>query len=176
MNQYLFIQVAWKRTGAGGMTTTNIACAPGSSATPTGTSLLSSDFTHSVTGAFIDAASGATSVCDEYPESHQSVGSQVKRVGDSRGQSFLGNGGLLVGCKFALQKWTSTSVLTFVAKVYATTGTHGTNAVQAGTAFATSAEVTTSGISLSPDPYTYQPFVFSGSDQILRIAQLRGGD
>ena len=43
-NQYLFVQVAWKRTGAGGMTTTNIRLRTGSSST-VGTTILSSDFT-----------------------------------------------------------------------------------------------------------------------------------
>lgn len=44
-NQYLFVQMAWKRIGAGGMTTTNIRLRTGSAATPTGTTILSSDFT-----------------------------------------------------------------------------------------------------------------------------------
>ena len=43
-NQYLFVQVAWKRTGAGGMTTTNIRLRTGSSAS-VGTTILSADFT-----------------------------------------------------------------------------------------------------------------------------------
>lgn len=43
-NQYLFIQTAWKRTGAGGMTTTTIRLRLGTSAT-VGTTILSSDFT-----------------------------------------------------------------------------------------------------------------------------------
>ncbi len=43
-NQYLFIQVAWERTGAGGMTTTNIRFRTGSAATPTGTVIVTSDF------------------------------------------------------------------------------------------------------------------------------------
>ena len=44
VNQCLFVQVAWKRTGAGGMTTTNIALRTGSSTT-VGTTILSSNFT-----------------------------------------------------------------------------------------------------------------------------------
>jgi hypothetical protein len=43
-NQYLFVQVAWKRTGAGGMTTTNIRFTTGFSPTA-GTAILSTDFT-----------------------------------------------------------------------------------------------------------------------------------
>jgi hypothetical protein len=43
-NQYLFVQVAWKRTGAGGMTTTNIRLRTGSAATPVGTSILTANF------------------------------------------------------------------------------------------------------------------------------------
>ena len=43
-NQYLFIQVAWKRTGAGGMTSTNIRLRTGSSST-VGTTGLTADYT-----------------------------------------------------------------------------------------------------------------------------------
>lgn len=43
-NEWLFVQVAWKRTGAGGMTTTNIKLRTGVSAT-VGTTILSADFT-----------------------------------------------------------------------------------------------------------------------------------
>ena len=43
-NQHLFIQLAWKRTGAGGMTTTNIRLRTGVSAT-VGTTFLTTDFT-----------------------------------------------------------------------------------------------------------------------------------
>jgi hypothetical protein len=53
-SQYLFIQVAWKRTGAGGMTTTNIRLRAGTAST--GTTVLSSDFTpgnQAVTGVMI---------------------------------------------------------------------------------------------------------------------------
>lgn len=46
-NQYLFIQVAWERTGAGGMTTTNMRLRTGSAATPTGTVITTADFTPS---------------------------------------------------------------------------------------------------------------------------------
>lgn len=44
-NQYIFIQVAWQRTGAGGMSTTNIRLRTGVDATPTGTVIVTSDFT-----------------------------------------------------------------------------------------------------------------------------------
>lgn len=43
-NQYIFVQVAWKRTGAGGMTTTNIRLRTGSSST-VGTTGLTAAFT-----------------------------------------------------------------------------------------------------------------------------------
>lgn len=42
--QYVFIQVAWERTGAGGMTTTNIRLRSGSASTPTGTVITTADF------------------------------------------------------------------------------------------------------------------------------------
>ena len=59
-NQYIFVQVAWKRTGAGGMTTTNIRLRTGSSST-VGTTGLTGDFTPSVTTLNI-AATSALSV------------------------------------------------------------------------------------------------------------------
>lgn len=49
-NQYLFIQIAWERTGAGGMSTTNIRLRTGSASTPTGTVITTSDFTPDVFG------------------------------------------------------------------------------------------------------------------------------
>lgn len=58
-NQYLFVQVAWKRTGAGGMTTTNIRLRTGSAATPTGTVITSANFLPDLSGsvaATLDAA------------------------------------------------------------------------------------------------------------------------
>jgi hypothetical protein len=48
-NQYLFIQIAWERTGAGGMTTSDINWITGSSAS-VGTRITSADFTTSFTG------------------------------------------------------------------------------------------------------------------------------
>jgi hypothetical protein len=53
-NQYVFIQIAWERTGAGGMTTTNIRLRTGSAATPTGTSILTADFTPSGGGPIVE--------------------------------------------------------------------------------------------------------------------------
>jgi hypothetical protein len=53
-DQYLFIQIAWKRTGAGGMTTTNIRLRTGSAATPTGTVIVSTNFAPTLTIAIPD--------------------------------------------------------------------------------------------------------------------------
>lgn len=52
LNQYLFVQIAWKRTGAGGMTTTNIRLRTGSTTT-VGTTGLTGDFTLKVFAATI---------------------------------------------------------------------------------------------------------------------------
>ena len=54
-NQYIFVQIAWERTGAGGMTTSDINWVRGSGTT-TGTRITSSDFT-----AFVDTSITATS-------------------------------------------------------------------------------------------------------------------
>lgn len=43
-NKYIFIQCAWKRIGAGGMTTTNIRLRTGSASAPTGTVITTADF------------------------------------------------------------------------------------------------------------------------------------
>jgi len=48
LNKFLFIQIAWERTGAGGMTTTNIRFRTGSAATPTGTVITTSNFTNAL--------------------------------------------------------------------------------------------------------------------------------
>lgn len=48
-NEYLFVQVAWERTGAGGMTTADILFRTGSSST-VGTRITTADFTVSATG------------------------------------------------------------------------------------------------------------------------------
>jgi hypothetical protein len=53
-NQYLFVQIAWERTGAGGMTTSDINWVRGSGAS-TGTRITSADFT-----AFVDTSISAT--------------------------------------------------------------------------------------------------------------------
>jgi hypothetical protein len=45
-NEYLFVQVAWERTGAGGMTNHDVAIRTGASG-PTGTYMVTSDFTAS---------------------------------------------------------------------------------------------------------------------------------
>ncbi len=48
-NQYLFVQVAWRRSGAGGMTTTNIRLRTGSASAPTGTVIVTTDFGETLT-------------------------------------------------------------------------------------------------------------------------------
>ena len=48
VGQYLFIQIAWKRTVAGGMTTSNVRFRTGSAATPTGTVITTSTFTPAI--------------------------------------------------------------------------------------------------------------------------------
>jgi hypothetical protein len=58
-NEYLFVQVAWLRTGAGGMSTSDVHLVTGSSSS-VGTRIVSSNFaaTHSTTGA-LTAGTGA---------------------------------------------------------------------------------------------------------------------
>ena len=63
-NQYLFVQVAWERTGAGGMTTTNMRLRTGSAATPTGTVITTSDFAADVLGDLSSTLGTATTTTD----------------------------------------------------------------------------------------------------------------
>lgn len=60
-NQYLFVQVAWERTGAGGMSTTNMRFRTGSAATPTGTVIVSSDWVPDLNGSLSQTLGSLTS-------------------------------------------------------------------------------------------------------------------
>lgn len=72
-NQHLFIQIAWERTGAGGMTTSDIAFRTGSSTT-VGTRITTADFTQAVTGAHVASSSiGVGSVSVDVTGAHVAV-------------------------------------------------------------------------------------------------------
>jgi len=88
-NQYLFIQLAWERTAAGGMTTTDVVWRTGSSSS-LGTRIVTADFTAAqlLTGSSVgvmDDYSGPAGVT--LPDTTNQVSSTL-----SAGQTFTGNG------------------------------------------------------------------------------------
>lgn len=78
------------------------------------------------------------------------------------GQSFIGNGGTLVGMKFQMS-WGNGGTVS--AALYAATGTHGTNAKPTGAALATSDSVSTVSSAIA-----YRDFTFSGVNQVVLTA------
>lgn len=99
-NQYLFIQIAWERTGAGGMTTTNIRFRSGS-ATTTGTRLTTSSFspTHPTTGALTGASSTV-------------VGSAAHKAKHTTTGALTGAGSTVVGSAARTRRHATTGALT----------------------------------------------------------------
>lgn len=77
-------------------------------------------------------------------------------------QSFTGNGKTLDSCKFYLSK-TGSPTGNAVAKIYAHSGTFGTNSVPTGSALATSDNLDVSGVTGSFALYT---LLFSGANRI----------
>src|SRR5947207_971022 len=83
------------------------------------------------------------------------------------GQSFTSNGGLLSSAQFHLAK-NGSPTGTAVAKLYAATGTFGTDAKPTGAALATSGTLDVSTIPTFPQ--TLMTFTFSGANQYLMVA------
>lgn len=80
------------------------------------------------------------------------------------GQSFTGNGGYLKSVKFSISKGGNNPVGNIVVKIYASTGSHGTNAYPTGSALAISDPIDAS--TLSSSVFEQKTFVFS-SDFVL---------
>ncbi len=101
---------------------------------------------------------------DSYSESNYSAGALLYTAGNNElSQTFYcTSGNILTAAKFYLQKYGSPTG-NITAKVYAVTGTPGTNAVPTGSALATSDAVDISTLSAS---YTVITFSFSGAEQI----------
>lgn len=114
-------------------------------------------------------------VCDSYSESNQSGQYNPLGVWDVmgtypyQGQSFTGNGGVLNSCKFYLKKNSSASGNCY-AKVYAHTGTFGTDGVPTGDALATSDIINVSTLSTS---FGLVEFVFNGINKINLINEMK---
>jgi hypothetical protein len=91
----------------------------------------------------------AQTVTDSYSESNQdNYFGSVSGTATGMGQSFTGNGLLLHSCKFWLKK-TGVPTGYIYAKLYAHTGTFGTNSKPTGSPLATSSGIDISTISTS---------------------------
>lgn len=101
-------------------------------------------------------------IIDSFSEANQNNESELNGYNDANGQSFLSNGGTLDSCKFYLKKFGSPTG-NAVAKIYAITGTPGTNAKPSGSALATSDTFDVSTLSTSFQLIT---FSFSGANKI----------
>jgi len=101
---------------------------------------------------------------DSYSESNSVGGISVSGIGGfskSAAQSFKGNGGELTSVKFYLENDTSATGSAY-AKIYASTGTYGTNAIPTGSALATSGAFDVSALS----SFELIEFTFTGENQI----------
>jgi len=81
------------------------------------------------------------------------------------GQSFTGNGGILNSCKFYLSRYGAPTGYA-VAKIYALTGTFGTNSKPTGAALATSDSLDISGVPAYAN-FGLATFTFSGANKII---------
>jgi hypothetical protein len=106
---------------------------------------------------------GATMLCDSYSGSADLAANVTED-----GQTFLGNGQRLVGATFQVSRDAAT-LGTARVTIYATSGTHGTNAVPTGPVLATSNSLSVAPFPVSPSTAT-QAFVFSGADAIVLAA------
>jgi hypothetical protein len=111
----------------------------------------------------------ASSVVDSYNETNKDA--NVYRVyGDdgighpAAGQSFTGDGSTLDSVQWYLIKTNGTPTGTGVAKIYAHSGTYGTNSIATGAALATSDNVDITTVTGS---YQLITFTFTGANRIV---------
>lgn len=108
---------------------------------------------------YFDASGSITTLLDYYPESNYSYYSTVYSGPHSVGQSFVGGGGKVSKATFYLQKKGSPTGNVY-AELYASTGTHGTNAIPTGLPLSTSEAINVAGLSTS---FSLVDFTFSSS-------------
>lgn len=101
-------------------------------------------------------------IVDSYDESNQSASSAIDNTRKGVMQSFTGDGGVLDSVKFYLKKQGSPTG-NAVVKIYAHSGTFGTNSIPTGAALATSG---TFDISTLTTAYQLITFTFTGGDKI----------
>jgi hypothetical protein len=162
-DQYLFIQIAWERTAAGSMSTSDVNWRTGSSAS-LGTRIVTTDFTATPTQTVRTVLGGKLAGVDSYDQSNYSTSVSLITTGHGVAQSFVGNGGELDSASFFLSR-TSGHTGPVRAEVYQASGTHGTNAVPQLSALAVSDTV---DISTFPVLTTFQlgSFVFQDANRI----------
>lgn len=94
-NQYLFIQLAWERTAAGPMSTSDVNWRTGSSSSA-GTRIVTSDFTPAQN---VETPRTAQ-VVDAYSQLNSTGGQNFVNLATGRAQSFQGDGREVVACQF----------------------------------------------------------------------------
>ena len=111
----------------------------------------------------LTGVNGAESLLDSYNESNQSATYQIYSGNFlGVGQAFTATAGVLSSCKFYIRK-SGSPTGNAVAKLYATTGTFGTNARPTGAALATSANFDVSTLTTS---YVVNTLTFSGANRV----------
>jgi len=101
------------------------------------------------------------SACDSYAESNRDEDITLNDTTTAAGQSFTGDGGVLGHCYFHLSKANSPTGSAY-AKLYAHTGTFGTDGTPTGAALATSLAVDVSTLTGTP---TLTKFIFDDDNQ-----------
>ncbi len=128
-------------------------------------STTSATASYDVYNAKIVVSSGGTVVDDSYSETNDGGNSDTlcsDCVNDADGQSFSGNSGTLQTAQFFIFKAGSPTGNVF-AKIYASTGTSGTDATPTGSALATSDGLDSSTLTTG---LVLRTFTFSGANKI----------
>jgi len=118
--------------------------------------------TQAAYGFYNDGTEAGVLAIDSYSEANYDGSLTIGTTYTGFAQSFLGTGQQLGSARFYLNN-TSSATGSMFAKVYATTGTHGTSAVPTGAALATSDAVNASTVGAS---FGWITFPFSGANNI----------
>lgn len=111
---------------------------------------------------------GSPVVLDSYSETNEdSSGNMASDSNTAMGQAFTASAGKLTSVKFYLKK-TGSPTGNATAKLYAATGTVGTNATATGAALATSS--TSLDVSTLTTSYALKEFTFTGADQYAMVS------
>ena len=142
----------------------------GSDTTPdltfTGTDANSDDIRYELqadtVNTFDSHGGGSPSIADSYSETNQNTTSSTSSTTVATGQSFTGDGNSLYSAKFYIEK-TGSPTGNLTAKVYAHTGTYGTNSIGTGSVLATSDNFDISTLTTS---FQVKELLFSGVNRI----------